>query len=267
MKISFYDAFELIADEAIELLVNSDEIEKQLEINTYEQTIQDVYGLIENNRCVTRKKKKKISLKIKFLIAAVIIMMMSTLSLALQNKGAQLFSALSKSFIEAKEGFSIVVEDSMGNVIQGNKAESPDADAWKSSKVINRVGNNILLPYTVKEFETECKDGKYIVPEIIFWNGDMVIFTKEDGSGWQLNKGDSLILELENNDDKNSESKYISFGYVYNGKLVETEKMIGQVNQPFEIVAEKKGEYYICIMNVGVDSITFRGEIRMENEK
>ena len=60
--------------------------------------------------------------------------------------------------------------------------------------MIQQVADGVYIPATIDEFPVREADGEYRTPEVIFGNGAMVIFTKEDGSGWDLKKGETLVL-------------------------------------------------------------------------
>lgn len=86
----------------------------------------------------------------------------------------------------------------------------------------------------------------------------MVILKKEDGSGWNLKKGETLQVQL---DLYPSEINYgsgqgIIYQYIYNGKLMKEVYSETDLSQNYELKAAKSGEYYICLAGASSDPIT-----------
>lgn len=260
MKISYEDLFDMIAEDAIEILVNHDDILKKVDEFSHTSTQNDVLNLIREKTVLRIKSKSKKMWKMKLFIAAIIIIAISAMSFALTSKQPQLISEKNKILIEDKKYLTMIVKDS-SNI---NPLKMTKPNAWKESNVIKRVNKDILLPQEVKEFEVVTGNGEFIIPQMIFWNGDMIILTKQDNAGWQLSGGDKIIIDLEMYDYKDYENRYISLGYVYNGKLIETNYYLSDLKEPIEFVASKNGEYHFCLTNVGSYSVTFKGSLWIE---
>ena len=141
----------------------------------------------------------------------------------------------------------------------------PNKDVWKYSSVVKRVEDDFLIPRSVTEFKTLYSDGKYITPEIMFANGEIVVFTKEDGSGWKLKKGDIIVVEINEYDSEVNYGKNpgmgqgIAYFQIINGKFYKDKIHYGDtLEQRFELVAEKRGEYYIALGGNSSDHISLK---------
>lgn len=255
MKISYEELFEILADEAIEILEQHDKIENQIKDVSHISTTKDVLKMIQEGYCLKTKVQTKISWKLKLLMVAIIIITLSSISFALTNKKPQLITGENQDLIENQDYLSIVVTDSnIGDYLLDRRN-----NVWKSSEIIKRVSSDVLLPFDVQDFTVKYEDGKYVIPQMIFWNGDMIVLTKEDGEGWILEKGDKIIIELQKYMYNDQKRRYVSLGYIYDGKLVDTEYLTTDLGQTIEFVAEENGEYHFCFVNVGSYSITFNG--------
>ena len=87
------------------------------------------------------------------------------------------------------------------------------------------------------------------------------LFTKEDGSGWNLQEGVSLVFETEMypSEINLGKGQHILYGYVYNGSLVmdsQTDELSLSVS--YQLKAENEGEYYICLVSSSSDPITLK---------
>ena len=118
-----------------------------------------------------------------------------------------------------------------------------------------------MTPNTITEFAVTGDSGRYTTPEIIFGNNDLVIFEKEDGSGWKLDKGETLVFQVTEYESEINwgRGQIISFYYICNRDILKgkTEPRKA-LDQTFEITAEKDGEYYICLLGASSDPISLK---------
>lgn len=271
MIISYYDLFDCIAEEAVDLLeeqgCNTEEITDNYQAET---AINNVMNLISKEPTVCKVKPKRT--KMWFLLAAVFIVMMSAISFGASNRrGAELITDLNRHLVGKNGIGSYVIIDAEGNIIEGELGTSPEDEVWKTSTVIKSVKGELSPPYSITEFSTKKVGDKYVTPEIIFDNGDMVIFTKGDGSGWKLKKGEKIELVVEEYPiEYRGKGQAIGYWIVRNGKLL-AESLQGfedTVDQRFEFVAERRGEYYICFMNGSSEPISLKeGKIVVHPKK
>lgn len=109
----------------------------------------------------------------------------------------------------------------------------------------------------ISDFVTKEKNNEYITPEIIETNGSIGVFTKDDGSGWKLKKGDSLVFNFDKYQSKVIKEQTAVIGYVVNGKMVEGESF-EDLSGSYEITADEPGEYYIYTIDASSEYLAFK---------
>lgn len=133
-----------------------------------------------------------------------------------------------------------------------------------NNDIVRNIDKDILEPSSIEVFKGEKKSNIYITPEIITINGSINIFTKEDGTGWELNSGDSLIYHFEKYKSEAVKNQVSIIGYIKNGQLVKGENF-DKLSGTYTISADEKGTYYIYILNCSSDSISFKkGSIKQK---
>lgn len=260
MKMDYYEAFDLIAEEAVDLLVENNSDSEFLNKFSVDETLNAV-----------RVTKKRVPLKIRFLIAAVLILSVSTIAFADKKSGAQLITDENRHLV-GKNGVvkseDILVKDENGNIVQGTECNGTTEEIWKTSTVIKHV-KNALPPDSLTEIAVKTKGDMCVTPEIITWNGDLVILTKEDGSGWYLESGQVLTfsVELYVSDINSGQGQSMAFYKIYNGTFWGEEcEMNVSNNKTYQMLADANGEYYVAFKNYSSDSISLKeGKIYITN--
>ena len=101
-----------------------------------------------------------------------------------------------------------------------------------------------------------------VTPEIIFTNDVMVIFTRENGEGWFLDKGESLTFEAEQypleNGWNGDGGQWIEYRSIRDGELSPDSYADNKRIQKFTVTAEEEGEYYIALRCAGTEPITLK---------
>lgn len=153
------------------------------------------------------------------------------------------FEELTKPFESAS---SVVESDTDSSFTAGNSSESSS----RRSDIINDY-NNI---YIAGSTEVEVTDGK--IPSVWFSLAHMIILTGPDGSGWELETGETLSFEFS---FMNDQSLDMELGYACDGVYYDMEygTMLNDYNDTtmmgntihYTITAEKAGTYYFCITN------------------
>ena len=137
------------------------------------------------------------------------------------------------------------------------------SDQYDEIELIRRIQKalhkNVDTPNTITEFAVTGDSGRYTTPEIIFGNNDLVIFEKEDGSGWKLDKGETLVFQAHEYKSELHREKGQSIYYFYtrDGVILKGNVLTG-LNQTFELTAENAGEYYVCLLNTSSDPISLK---------
>ena len=195
MKINYYEAFDLIAEEAVDLLAEHQSDDSFLDKFSVEDTLSAVQGNMTQKKVV----KKRMPMKIRFLIAAVMVLMVAAISFADRDGGAQLITDENRHLVGKEtivDSEDVLIIDKDGNIVNGELPTDRTEDVWKTSSVIKRV-KDANSPSSITEITVEKKEDIFVTPEIITWNGDLVIMMKEDGEGWYLEAGQSLIYDVE----------------------------------------------------------------------
>lgn len=128
----------------------------------------------------------------------------------------------------------------------------------ESNHVIKNIDAEIALDSApISEFIVKKENDKYITPEIIGANGSISVFTKEDGSGWTLSKGEELTINFNKYKSKIVEEQNIIIGYVLNGKMIKG-KTFKDLSGSYKLTADESGEYYIYIVNSSSEYVAFK---------
>lgn len=252
MKINLYDMFDLISEESLDILMNQREEEKT-ESNisqnfNYELTVQNVMDMIPK-----KKKIKKNSWKIRFLIAAVMLMticstVLATKKLSIEEGGIELINDENEHLIGKELTYNTEKES----------ASQEMYDIFEKSDIVKTIEKDAHIPRVVEEIAVTEKNGVFLVPEFIFTNDSMAILKKEDGSGWNLKKNESLQIELKlyPSEINYGRGQSIIYQYVYNGKLMKKLNSEHGLSQSYDLKAPKPGEYYICLVGGSSDPVT-----------
>lgn len=156
------------------------------------------------------------------------------------------FEELTKPFESASSVVESDSSDTDSSFTAGNSSESSSG----RSDIINDY-NNI---YIAGSTEVEVTDGK--IPSVWFSLAHMIILTGPDGSGWELETGETLSFEFS---FMNDQSLDMELGYACDGVYYDMEygTMLNDYNDTtmmgntihYTITAEKAGTYYFCITN------------------
>ena len=305
MKLSMYEAFDLVAEEAVELLAEYDRTAEAVQEYSAETTIRAVLGdgksfpghnsnisdgefsdlsRLGMGKKTVKKRSRKMTWKVRLLAAAIIVTAFCSASFARfrgnmrRIDGAELVDETNRDLVGKVETGIASVYDADGKLLNGDELyeaygdPDPDLFNWRISSVIQQVADGVYIPATIDEFPVREADGEYRTPEVIFRNGAMVIFTKEDGSGWDLKKGGTLRFEVEEYPSEIGFGKgqNVSFVYIFNGLMMDGEAYENrdELEVSFALTAEKAGEYYVGVMGVSSDPITFReGKIQVSTQE
>jgi hypothetical protein len=177
-------------------------------------------AILDRLQELPQMQSRKISVRIA-LVAAAIAVMMSAL-VANAASGGKLFGAI----LLNKENRHIAKEPnyaSMQAVPSGTEI-APFEKPILNSNIINENQLQTINASTVTNIAVTGSHGQYPIPELLTGNGDLVIFTKTDDSGWYLNKGEQLTirytLDLKTNKQSDQAGEYMEIGYIKNGELL-----------------------------------------------
>ena len=276
MKANYYDLFDMIAEDAGKFLSETENRPVSSEKYSAEETIKSVLERIADRKVIPKKSYRK-RLWVRLLIAAIIVLSLSGITFAayqydLFQDGAALITDENRDLVgkEMQGDFSEVsIYDKYGNLVSGpGEAPEPTLDEiLGDSTVITAVEDPddlYLYPSSIAYFAVKEGRSSCTTPEVIFDNNVMVVFTKEDGSGWHLTKGETLVFEGEEYHSEifpvqPDKGQSVGFHYVFNHTLMnETTSSVGQLDLKFELKAQEDGEYYIGIRGGSSDPISLK---------
>lgn len=274
MKISFYELFDLMAEEALELLPeDTPDSETQ---SSSEATINGVLEMISQKEHPRVFKKKKLIRRL--LLVAVIGIGVSAAAVALANQpiilngvllriGAEEINDANRAYVgkEMKAGHTAEVrrESEIREEAAAGTSSRPESErTYELPDFIKDIESYEKLPYAMDTFESKKEDGYDTTPEIIFTNNAMVILTKEGNKGWKLKKGQTLHFETEEypSEVNQGRGQAIIYTYILDGKLMNQDYGDGRrgLSQKYDLKAEKSGEYYLCLTGASSDPISIK---------
>lgn len=142
--------------------------------------------------------------------------------------------------------------------VPSENQNAPSKDPVLSSNIINKDQIKTVFASTITNITVKENNGRYEIPELLTNNGDLVIFTKTDDSGWHLNKGEQLtihyVLDLKTNMQSDPKGENMEIGYIKNGELnrggLKKEKEFS-----YTVTADAAGEYYFYTENFSAGKI------------
>lgn len=164
MKVNFYEAFEFIDEEATEILAEYDNNTLATMQYSPDVTIREVLG---KKKHIHTKQKKKLNMKLRLLVAAIIILAVSSVSYATyrgnlkENGGAEIIDDNNRKWIGTIFEREATVTDAKGKVKDKKSNQFSEQYDWKSSSVIKSIQSGAPIPQTVNEFLTKSEK-KYI---------------------------------------------------------------------------------------------------------
>ncbi|WP_336785873.1 hypothetical protein [Paenibacillus sp. MMO-177] len=196
--------------------------------------------------------KRSVMLKV---VSAVIIAMMLSAITVNAASGGKLFGAI----ILNKENKHIANEpnyatyEPVGTEIESNK------EPLLKNKIINKDQLPTISASSITNIAVKEEHGKYLIPTLLLTNNaDLVIFTKQNESGWNLKKGEKLTLrftlDLKTSKYSDQEGEWIQSGYIKNGELIAiNEKKDKEFSST--ITADEAGEFYFYIENFSAGKV------------
>ena len=270
MKITYYDLFDLIAEDAGIMLAQSENSMIRPDLCDINETVHSVMEQAARSGSHTAKKKgtHRHRKMLRLLIAAILILSASGIAFAayqydLSRDGAALITDENRDLIGKDACLTWTVYDKDGNYVRGTPPapEPTFQDIFGDSKIITSAADPDVLPHSVAWFQAEERNVCEVTPEVIFENGAMIVFTKADGSGWHLSEGDTLIFETETYplDREPDKAQHVASCYVLDHTLMNNEIVpVTGPNLKYELTAEKTGEYYICFIGASSESISLK---------
>ena len=146
-----------------------------------------------------------------------------------------------------------VITDAENNIVE-SKGQSSQSAA--QSSYVNKFYNKDFMPTAITAFDTNEENGVYKIPEIMFFNSNVVIFTN-DGKGWNLEKGNKINVIYEKYQSEIGD-QVIEIGTIYN-KVLNSGEQDNDLQGSYSFTADNSGEYYLYMIGGSTESITLKG--------
>ena len=156
--------------------------------------------------------------------------------------------------------------NAQGEVIDLDKLRKAQ-EGIPENRIIEEVQIDHYTPSSIIEVIVEkAGDHTYSSPEIMLINNSVCVLTKEDGSGWSLEEGDTLEYNFEKYKSSVVARQNLIIGYVKDGIMYQGEGY-QQLSASYALKAEDKGEYYIYLLSASSDYLTLKqGELGYHSE-
>jgi len=131
------------------------------------------------------------------------------------------------------------------------------------NRIINEIQIENYTPSSIVEVIIDIAGkNSYSTPEIILVNNSACVLTKEDGTGWNLDKGDTLKYNFEKYKSSVVDQQNLIIGYVKDGVMYQGESYNQQLENTYVLEAQDKGEYFIYLLSASSDYLAVKqGEL------
>lgn len=165
---------------------------------------------------------------------------------------------IDKNYIIYKNGTYI---NARGEVIDLEKLINAQ-EGIPENRIINEIEIDNYTPSSIVEVIVDkTGENAYSSPEIILVNNSVSVLSKEDGSGWILDKGDTLEYKFEKYKSSVVDKQNLIVGYVKDGVMYQGETY-QQLSDSYVLKAQDKGEYFIYLLSASSDYLTVKqGEL------
>jgi hypothetical protein len=169
----------------------------------------------------------------------------------------------SKNYIIYKNG---AYTNAQGEVIDLDKLRKAQ-EGIPENRIIKEIQIDHYSPSSIIEVIVDkAVKNMYSTPEIILVNNSVCILTKEDGSGWSLEEGDTLEYSFEKYKSSVVARQNLIIGYVKDGVMYQGESY-QELLDSHVMKAQEKGEYFLYILSASSDYLTLKqGELVQSNK-
>lgn len=270
MTYSFGDIIDLLDENDVERLIWD---EKKTEGISIDRVCLLVHDKISER--AFSNENKSVAIRVKSVWRIRFVAVMVALAIAAVPCYALIVGKLNRSSLlndenkffvgrQVNEDYYIIIDedghsrDSLGN--EGSLEDILSINKLSDdSEIINEIEDPVLDPSSYVEFtgENEYKNGiKY--PAMILINNSLCILTNDKGGGWDLDRGDSLKVNITKRDSDNARKQNLIVGYIQDGVLKKGE-VFNNNKCEYVFTAETSGEYYFYLLSASSDYLTLEG--------
>ncbi|MHB8128908.1 MAG: hypothetical protein ACYDEX_07915 [Mobilitalea sp.] len=191
--------------------------------------------------------------------AAIYLMLTHSAVVDESNRSLIATEIIAKNYIIYKNGTYTNAE---GEVIDLDKLRKAQ-EGIPENRIIKEIQIDNYSPSSIIEVIVDkAGNHSYSSPEIILINNSACVLTKEDGSGWNLDKGDTLEFNFEKYKSSVVSQQNLIIGYVRDSVMYQGEAYYQQLSASYALKAQDKGEYFIYLLSASSDYLTLKqGEL------
>lgn len=174
--------------------------------------------------------------------------------------GAQIIDDKNRALIGKEFSSDITPEITNRGDLSTN--DNPQTDIkWEDipgNNIIKDADSDCMLP---PAFLQQFSVKNSTTPEIIFTNGTLVIFTKENGEGWSCKAGNKITFKYDKYPSEVTSEQAMEIGYIKDGILYSGE-VYRDLSGTYQLPIQEDGEYYIFLLNASSDYLAlYEGSI------
>lgn len=148
-------------------------------------------------------------------------------------------------------------KNSNGDVIDWDELARKQ-EKIQDNRIIKEIQQDNFSPSSIVEVIIDnISKNSYSSPEILLVNNSACILTKEDGSGFNLKKGDTLEYNFEKYKSNVVEEQTLIIGYVKDGVMYQG-KNYNDLKDSYILEAQEEGEYFIYLLSASSDYLTLK---------
>lgn len=155
--------------------------------------------------------------------------------------------------LEEYGGYEIVEHDSgcLKWTDGGGKEKFPIPD---NDIVFSTEDDTVFPGSSITEVETNAG----MTPEFIGENGAVVIFTQENGEGWDCKPGTKMTWTFEKYSNQKNTNQAIAIGYIKDGVMYKPQVYQDALKGEYEVKIQESGTIYVYAMCMASDPIAVK---------
>lgn len=159
-----------------------------------------------------------------------------------------------KYFIFVLLSFSMILLSSCQLSSQDSDKKTYYKIQIPQNNIVKELANDTILPPS-NITSVEAING--VSPEVSMSNGNAIIFTQKNSSGWACKTGDKLKFKFEKYKSDVNTTQTVIIGYILNGILYPGQEFKG-LDGIYQLEISENGDYYIYIISATSDDMTLK---------
>ena len=162
---------------------------------------------------------------------------------------------------QAEDDYYIIIDDD-GTCTDsfGNKGTVEDIISLNElpyvSDIVKEIDDPVIKPSSFTEIRGERHFGRSnVYPPTILVNNSICILTDETGEGWYLDKGDTVNVEITEDNIVGQRKQNMIIGCIQDGVL-KPGVQLKDISDGYKLTANVSGIYYIYLLSASSDYLT-----------